>query len=213
MKLEMKIVVSFSNNLVSKGLTSLLALDEGLRVLTLSSASLDSAGLLEIQPDVVITDFSTLMNLPTAPSVPARVLLLDTGCSKDEINYAFMVKQISGVVDVNADEQLLLKAINTVVDGRLWIGRKTMKNLLAELRESAMAGGLSQREKKVLSVFEQEAESGYAADSPDLRNTLSTWLRKLIKKTGLQGKSDIPKPALFVLLARLIQKFFSMVVL
>jgi len=181
MKLEMKIVVSFSNNLVSKGLTSLLTLDEGLRAFNVSSASLDRAALQEIQPDVVLTDFSTLLNLPPASSAPARVLLLDTGCSKDEINYAFMFKDISGVVDVNADEQLLTKAIKTVVGGRLWISRNSVRELLAELRESAKSRDLSEREKRLLN----EAEWGYIADSLDIGKTFYSYLGKIRKTMGL----------------------------
>jgi len=185
MTLEMKIVVSFSNNLVSKGVTSLLIPDEGLRVFNVGSPSLDSTALRDIQPDVVITDFITLQNIPPAPPRPAKVLLFDTGCSKDEINYAFMVKQISGVVDVDADEQLLSKAIKTVTNDRLWISRGAVKDLLAELREAARARGLSEREKKVLRMCEKEAGWGYIADSPGIRNTFYSWLSKIREKIGL----------------------------
>jgi hypothetical protein len=126
--------LSFSNNLINKGLESLLASAGDIRVHTVHKPHELVVAIMEKNPDVLLVDFCVLINFLPDLKHEMKVLLLDTGCSTDNINYAFISKKISGLIAADMDEATS-RRLYAASQGDLWIGRKETTDLITFLQD------------------------------------------------------------------------------
>jgi DNA-binding NarL/FixJ family response regulator len=127
------VIVSLGNFCISRGIECLLSTDEEIHMHTVADAAELVSALRETHPDVIMVDFFVLNNhLPYLPE-EVKVILFDSGCGEENLFYALISKNIAGIIRNDADEYQIRKAITAVLDGSLWIDRKTIKSLLSRL--------------------------------------------------------------------------------
>ena len=102
----MRILLSFSNQLMALGINCILSGNNDIRVSICDSASLDDTAKDKIF-DVIIVDMHVLENYLSFHECTSKVLLLDTGCDIQKINYALIAGRIHGVLDVSSDREML----------------------------------------------------------------------------------------------------------
>jgi len=186
------ILIFFSNNLISKGIACLLAHEETIRLHTVSNATDFADDIINKRPNVVIVDFFILTNFIPESMDGLKVLLLDTGCGEDNINYAFISKKISGVIGMNTDERMLVKAIHTVYKDNLWIGRTGIKSLLSELSELAKLKDLTEREEDILCLIGEGMEDDLIGGELGInKRTVKLYVNNIKRKAGVKDKNDL----------------------
>ncbi len=196
LKKEIKLLLAFSNDLISEGLTSILRAEEGLSLKTLDYGLSPVTALDAFCPDVVLLDFITLCNTFTDIGVsPSRAfLLIDTECGEENIVSAILVREVAGVLMGDSTPDMLVKAIRAVAAGEVWVERKTVRNLLAGMRSTKQTSvaKLSDRELQVVALVAQgfrnkEIASRLAISEP----TVKTHLYRIFRKLGIQNRPQL----------------------
>lgn len=148
-----KIILAFSNNLITKGLELLLQREKGLTITAELNPSELNTRIIRERPDIAIVDFYVLINYVPDSIERTKIILLDTGCGDENINFAFVSRGISGLMKMDAQESDLMKAIDHVMEGLLWIDRKSAKNLLSIMTELAKIYDMTDREKEIFCML------------------------------------------------------------
>ncbi len=187
-----EVMISFSNNLISKGISCLLAPEKNVRIHSVSNPSSLPDALKEKQPHIVILDFFVLVNFLSDVPEGTRILLLDTGCGEENINYAFITKNISGLLTINADEKLLIKAIRSVCESQLWIDRKSTKNLISFLTELAKLRNLTDREQEILCMIGRGMDDRMISEVLEINErTVKFHIDNLKRKCGINARWEL----------------------
>ena len=136
--------------------------------------------------DIVVVDMYVLENYLSINECTSKVLLLDTGCDVQTINYALIAGRINGILDVGSDREMLLKAFNTIMKDRLWISKKFMKQLVVRLSELYRIWNLKSIELDILGLL------GKGMDNDMIAKTLGTNTRNVkLRINNIQKKNDI----------------------
>lgn len=201
--MPMKVMLAFSNLLFSEGIARLLEDDKNLHVDMLKGGMEQQIKCIESnKPDIVLLDIITLYNVlsDVRPTQKMAFILVDTGCSEENIISAFMSGRLSGILMANANSTLLRKAIAAVAGGEIWIDNKTIKNLLTGLNSvkkgwSASGGSideLSKREKEIIHLVSlgcrnKEIASRLYISEP----TIKTHLYRIFQKLNIQNRHQL----------------------
>lgn len=154
-----RIVIADDHRIFREGLKTLLKIQPDFEVV---GEAMDGAEALEavrrLRPDVLLLDlampvsgFETLRELATQ-SASVRILLLTASADKMEISRALQLGAW-GVVQKGSPSQLLFKAIRAVMEGRYWLERESVADLVQYLQGSATQArpfGLTERELEVV---------------------------------------------------------------
>ena len=130
----MKIFIALSNHLLSLSLKDLLKKAMGdLKVYT-EDEEIPS----EFIPDVLIMNFYGLRSEKARQFgfENSRVLLLDTGLTNEEIQASYIFFKGAGILPQNTSTALLIKSLQAVVGGEIWIANKTVKDILQSQHSS-----------------------------------------------------------------------------
>lgn len=188
----LKIILACSNNLISQGINCILSGDDDLLISTVSDVvSLDIV-LKDEKPDVLIADYYVLDNFLSPVCGNTKVLLLDTGCGEEKINYALIAKNISGVIEMHSDVPLLKKAIATVKKGHLWINRKVISNLVSRLSVLSKLWNLTESEQQVLQLIGKGMEDSVIAKTLGTKESkVRLHIESLKKKSTARDRWDL----------------------
>lgn len=190
-------MLSFSNNLITKGISRLISSEDGFAIHTVNEPSSLEEAIKSNPPDVLLVDFFVLVNhLPDSLSRTA-ILLLDTGCDDENRNYAFLTKKIAGLIKINSDERLLIKAIRSVREGQLWIDNRTTKGLISILSELTRLWHLTNREVQILCMLGRGMDDKLISGALDLNDrTVRGYVDNLIRKIGVRNRRDLTRLSL-----------------
>ena len=148
-----KVIASLGNFCISRGIECLLSAEEDIHIRTVADPARLVNAVRETHPDVVMVDFFVLNNhLPDFPEA-VKVILFDTGCGEENLFYALIAKNISGIIRKDADEYQIRTAIRTILKGDLWIDKKTVKELLSRLSRLAEFWRLTESETDILHLI------------------------------------------------------------
>jgi DNA-binding NarL/FixJ family response regulator len=158
------VIASLGSFCISRGIECLLSKEEEIRIHTVTDPARLINAVLEIQPDVIMVDFFVLNNyLPHLPE-DVKVILFDTGCGEENLFYALISKNIAGIIRKDADEYQIRKAITAVLDGSLWIDKKTIKDLLSRLSKLSEFWLLDDIETDILHFVSKGMDNETIAD-------------------------------------------------
>ncbi len=188
----LKILLSFSNNLIAQGIHCILSGEDDLQIYTVKDPGSLNSAVNEYKPDVVIVDYYVIDYLFSRVPENTKILLLDTGCGEEKINYALIAKNISGVIEVNSDVTLLKKALATVSKGHLWINRKVISKLVERLSTLSRLSHLTQAEQGILSMLgEGMDDSGIAHSLGTRESRVRLHIENLKKKSNAKDRQDL----------------------
>jgi len=149
----MDILVCFSNRLITDGMRCILANEPDITVRSADDAAALSKALRDKNPDILLVDFFVLEQYRPDISGKTKVLLLDTGCNEQQINHALIIKNVTGIIDMNTDMSLLRKAIAAVKNGQVWLRRDIIKHLISQLSDLVKVSALDGSEMSIFRML------------------------------------------------------------
>lgn len=198
--MQIKVVLAFSNNLFSEGISNLLASDPELKVVSVVEPDrIGTAAQVEkLSVDVIITDFTSLYNsLPDVEEVVGKkvhLLLVDTCCGRDNLVSAVLRKKVSGVLMGKSDSSLLKKAIKEVHKGEIWLDKNTFKSILHGINMSKVEKNspLSSREREIVSLIGKGLRNKEIAAKLNIsETTVKTHLTRIFQKLNIKARSEL----------------------
>jgi len=146
--------------------------------------------------DLLILDYKTLLSIARFPET--KVLLLDTGLSTSEKRTAFLLYNVNGILQLDASSELLLKAIEKLTSGELWMDQGTLREIVNYSKNGrAVSVSLTPREKEVLSLICKGYSNKEIAKKLSISlSTVKNILRSLYRKLNVSTRSSLQ--ALFI---------------
>lgn len=196
---KVKVLIAFSNMLFSEGISRILKGDDTIEVVGVLKLRTECASekLGSLNPDVILVDFITLYNafpkMDTAKS-KANFILLDTGCGRENIVSAILMKKVSGVLLGDATPDLLQKAIHAVAGEEVWIDKSTVKSILYGINalNKDNTSALSDKEKEIVLMIGQGFRNKeIAAKLYISEGTVKTHLSRIFQKIGIKNRSQL----------------------
>jgi two-component system, NarL family, nitrate/nitrite response regulator NarL len=215
---KVRILIADDHTIFRDGLRRLLESEPEFQVIGEAGDGAEALTLSQQQkPDVLLLDLAmprmpgldTLRELSTQGS-PVRVILLTAAIEKKQIIEALQMGA-RGVVMKDAATQLLLKSIRTVMGGQYWVGRESVADMVAYLREQAAlqppspakSYGLTRRELEILSTIVSGLSNKEIAQKFSLsEDTVKHHLTNIFDKVGVSSRLEL---ALFAINHRLVE--------
>lgn len=190
-----RVMVAFSNNLFSEGVTRLLEEEIDIEADYIHAGSgftiedIDSA-------DVVLTDFPTLYGSLSSVDTSRKkgFILVDTDCGKDNIISAIMARNLSGVLLGNASVPVTKRAIRSVARGEVWMDKATVKDLLWSVNrlKKERAEVLSPKEREIVALTGKGLRNREIAEKLHISElTVKTHLHRIFKKLEISTRSQL----------------------
>ena len=146
-------LLCFSNRLITDGMRCILANEPDITVCSAGDATALGDLLQDENPDILLLDFFVLEHYLPGISGKTKVLLLDTGCNEQQINHALIIKNVTGIIDMNTDMSLLRKAIAAVKNGQVWLRRDIIKHLISQLSDLVKVSALDGSEMSIFRML------------------------------------------------------------
>lgn len=194
-----KVMLAFANMLFSEGIRRILEGDKDIAISEVleSGSECHVDRLVSLNPDVILTDFTTLYN--TFPGIENssrkfHFILLDTNCGRENLVTAILKKKISGVLLSNATPTLLKKSIRSVSKGEVWIDKQTFKDLLSGINaiDRDKTATLSDREKELVVLIGQGLRNKEIAQKLNISEpTVKSHLTRIFQKLNVKTRSEL----------------------
>ncbi|MBI4776757.1 MAG: response regulator transcription factor [Deltaproteobacteria bacterium] len=203
------IIVADDHTIVRQGLSTMLEMEPGFKVIGQASNGLESVNMVErLQPDIVIMDIAMpILNGIDATrrikqiSPETKVIILSMHSHDRFINELFRIGA-SGYLLKNSTGPDVIKAIHAALDGGTYlspsISRRVIEDyvtLKKQSREEELYGELSNRERE---VFQMIAEGRSTKEISEILclspNTVKTHRSNIMEKLQVDS---IPKLILF----------------
>lgn len=215
---KVRILIADDHTIFRDGLRRLLESEPEFQVVGEAADGAEALTLSQrIQPDILLLDLA----MPRMPGLEAlrelssqrsavRVILLTAAIEKRQIVEALQMGA-RGVVMKDAATQLLLKSIRTVMSGQYWVGRESVADMVAYLREQAAqqpasparSYGLTRREVEILSTIVSGLSNKEIAQKFSLsEDTVKHHLTNIFDKVGVSSRLEL---ALFAINHRLVE--------
>lgn len=190
----MNILIAFGNQLVSHALKEVLEKSNGkCHVQSLCTARNNSPDMWN-DHEVIITDYLTLAKVPKDCFEHSKVLIMDNGLERETVVSLFLTENIVGLIPANADVDVLLKAINVVRNGEVWIDNSTVKSLLnrsitKKVKETAK---LTERETAIIRLVREGYRNKEIAHLLSIsEQTVKSHLNRIFRKMNVSARTEL----------------------
>jgi DNA-binding NarL/FixJ family response regulator len=144
--MPIKLAIGCYHNLLGEALKNLIDGDKEIRVVGVLGPGVDLKKIAKTKPDVLLIDPQTLRSLPKESFSLAKTKLLVIGGPSSLYSHPrwfdLIARGVVGVLPAGTDLSTLKKAVKSVSEGELWLGRKVFAQILSEV-----AAGRREREK------------------------------------------------------------------
>ena len=183
-------------------------LAEGLQLLLVKefpayTVLFDASGSAISKPvaDVIVIDPYSLAKLSLPAEQKTKLMLLDTGLSRDQLITLLLAHRIDGIIAPDTDLLLFDRAIHKVVyDGQVWMDNTILKALLhhAEtLKHQDPHGALSRKEYDIVQFVSQGLKNREIADRLCIsEQTVKSHLSRIFRKTNVTSRAQLVPLAL-----------------
>lgn len=172
LKDSIRIVILDNHSLVRAGLCQLINNQPGMEIVGEAGTMAEGLEIVAKQnPDIILLEFNILGQAESdvVPSIlkasdHARMILV-TGSTDSKIHHKAVADGVMGVVFKTQHPEILIKAIQKVNAGEVWLERSMIANVLSHLSrnqppmrvdpESDSINRLSEREKQVIRLIGQ----------------------------------------------------------
>ncbi len=188
----MKVVISLGSSLLGKALQDQLQQQPEISEVVVLNPDRDQEFS---EPDFLITDVYTIKQSKPACLSRSKTLLLDYGLSEDSIACLIITNKINGIMNIDADMRLLLKAFHAINNGQIWIDNckiKALVNFADNTKDSIIAGCLSNKEREVVMNISQGLTNKEIASQLFIsEQTVKTHINSIFKKLNMTRRTQL----------------------
>ena len=186
----MTILIDLGNQLMKEALSQLLERTKDDHVVT--SGRCPANGFI---PDVLLVDSTTLRHELLARYPEAKVLLIDTGIAREDLQALLLSYRIHGVLSPETELHLLKKALTVVMGGELWIDNGSVKALLHGPGATSRTGNavhVTDREQELIGCACQGLSNKEIAERLGLSpHTVKAHLNRIFRKLNVTSRSKL----------------------
>ena len=198
-----KILIANTHRLVREGLRLILAQESSIQILGDSANGMQTfSAISELKPDVVlldidIPDVDTGEILSLLKSKGIKPLILTTGANEDTILNALKAGA-KGYLSESATTQNLVKAIESLVKGEVWVERKMVSRIVEgevdinhpiRQQRKQTKEQLTHREKEVLALLKEGYSNKQIAEKLYIsEKTVKSHLNNIFKRFNVSGR-------------------------
>jgi DNA-binding NarL/FixJ family response regulator len=212
-----QIVIADDHPIFRDGLKRLLELERDFRVAGEASDGAQAVDLVRtLKPDILLLDLA-MPNLPGLEALaelargttPVHTIMLTAAIERTQIVEALQLGA-RGIVLKDSATQLLMKAVRSVMAGQYWLGRESVSDLVAALRDLMPRGGeegpqkrfgITPREMEVISTIVAGYTNKDIAQKFSIsEQTVKHHLTNIFDKLGVSNRLEL---ALFAVNHRL----------
>jgi DNA-binding NarL/FixJ family response regulator len=188
----MRILINLGSLLLGKALQSQLEREpDGYQVFTATA----DQGADSFQPDFVIVDCHTIRCPMPLAKEETKVVLIDYGLSEGEIASLLLSHRIDGVMATTADLHLLLKALQAINAGQIWIDNRKIKALVNHAESTKESGGvesLSKKEREIVMLIARGLTNREIASISCIsEQTVKTHVGRIFRKLNVSRRSQL----------------------
>jgi DNA-binding NarL/FixJ family response regulator len=192
-----KIAIGCPNYLYGEGLKKILE-EEGMEVVGIFNEGVDYGEVGKMNPDVALIDLNIFPHLPGSLGRNKRTRVLILGewppaAFSDERLSNLISRGVVGILPWAADSSLLIKAINAVLSGELWLDRKTMGRMVSQgFKQEGGKKTLTKTEKEIVSLICEGFRNKEIAQKLDItERTVKSHCNRIYKKVGLTDRLQL----------------------
>lgn len=131
--MQMNVIICCQVYLFAEGLKRFLEEDEELRVWGIACNDQDIKKLMELDPDVIVSDMANCRKVLEflSGSDTRKVLLVNDRMDLNSDTIKSMIAEgLGGILPKDADSKQLQKAVRKLQEGELWIDHQTLRDVL-----------------------------------------------------------------------------------
>ncbi len=207
-KPPVRLVIADDHPIFRDGLRRLLELESSFRVIGEAADGAEAIKLVrQLKPDVLLLDLA----MPRVPGLetlgelaksnaPVRTILLTAQIERAQIVEALQLGA-RGIVLKESATELLMESIRVVMGGQYWVGRESVSDLVATLRDLMPRGGeepsqrrygLTPREMEVISAIVAGYTNKDIAQKFSIsEQTVKHHLTNIFDKVGVSNRLEL----------------------
>lgn len=147
-----------------------------------------------VNPDIILLDYNALDKELLNKFPKNKLVLIDTALKKEQLISALAVFKLAGIIAVETDKNLFIKALRVINDGQVWIDNKLLKNFInnLNLNNNKNSNGLSEQEKKITKlVCEGLSNKEIAVNLSISEQTVKSHLNRIFKKLNVNNRTQL----------------------
>lgn len=147
-----------------------------------------------VNPDIILLDYNALDKELLNKFPKNKLVLIDTALKKEQLISALAVFKLAGIIAVETDKNLFIKALRVINDGQVWIDNKLLKNFInnLNLNNNKNSNGLSEQEKKITKlVCEGLSNKEIAVNLSISEQTVKSHLNRIFKKLNVNNRAQL----------------------
>ncbi len=180
-------------HLYTEGLCKLLESDEEINVLGTSVNNEFIEDLVDMGPDVIITDTASckeVIGVMSGTKKKSVLLINDSNMNLDGDNLRSMITEgLGGLLPKDTNSNALRKAVKKLNDGELWIDRQTMRDVFSSAGKPERDIHLTKKETEILGcVCDGLSNKEIAKKMYISEQTVKSHCNHLFKKFGVTSR-------------------------
>ncbi|MCM0082948.1 response regulator transcription factor [Geomonas sp. Red32] len=190
------ILINLSSRLLCEGLQGIMR-SSGCYV---AHIGYDGGTDLAASFDLILVDVAALEEPRPARWDNTKVLLVDTGLAEEEIVRLLFTHKLDGVISTDTGSDLFLKALQTVLEGELWIDHLKLKAYLHNsfpMQTPAPLESFSKKEREILLLVAEGLKNREIASRLNMsEHTVKTHLGRIFKTANVSTRAQLVPLAL-----------------
>lgn len=207
---NIRILLVDEQSIVRAGLKMLLESHPGLAVIGEAATLVEALALVTDAPDIILLDLNSLSRQRSLDAIPqvmstakARLLLL-TDEDDPEVNLNAIRMGAMGIVNKKEPAEVLLKAIERIHAGEVWINRAMMARVIGGMRhsnypqtinddpEATKIASITDREREVVTLIGQGLRNKQIAERLFISEiTVRHHLTSIFDKVGVSDRFEL----------------------
>ncbi len=154
----------------------------------------------QFEPDKILVDANTLPLNHLSRWPDAKLILIDTGLSEEDIIAILINHKLCGVISTETEFQLFRKALNAIETGQVWIENSKLKALIHSQIQHPKALAhetLSKKEREIVLLVAGGLKNKEIAEKLGIsEQTVKAHLSRIFRKVNVTCRSQLVPLAL-----------------
>ncbi len=192
--MKIKVLFALGNRLLSLALRDLLVKSKCKHIIEIQLPSAENFHTSLNNYDVIMTDYLSMSRIPKESFKESKIVVIDNGLEKETITSLFITENISGFIDADSDVNMLIKAIEVVHNGEVWINNITIKSLLGNTISKSIKDTikLTEREYAIIRIVKEGYRNKEIASMLSIsEQTVKSHLNRIFRKMKVSGRTEL----------------------